>query len=214
MGERSPTMAAQVKLALPKMATKIALDAIQLHGGYGYSREFPLERMMRDNKLNEIGAGTNEVMILIIAKNLLGEIIVNELQKELKNQLTKFRLQEIEPHMETDDHAEHFRMNIFTKLGELGFTGMTLPEDFGGAGLGYTDLCIALTELAKSSVSYAVTVSVSTMVQATLNQFGNDKQKKLYLPALTSGNEIGAFCLSESSSGSDAAALKDDGKKS
>jgi isovaleryl-CoA dehydrogenase len=63
-----------VKLALPKMATKIALDAIQLHGGYGYSREFPLERMMRDNKLNEIGAGTNEVMIMIIAKNLLKDM--------------------------------------------------------------------------------------------------------------------------------------------
>lgn len=74
MGVRGPSMAAQVKLALPKMATKIALDAIQLHGGYGYSREFPVERMMRDNKLNEIGAGTNEVMILIIAKNLLKEL--------------------------------------------------------------------------------------------------------------------------------------------
>lgn len=70
-GERGPVVAAQVKLAIPKMATKIALDAIQLHGGYGYSREFPVERMMRDNKLNEIGAGTNEVMIMIIAKNLL-----------------------------------------------------------------------------------------------------------------------------------------------
>lgn len=73
-GERGPVNAAMVKLQLPKMATKIALDAIQLHGGYGYSREFPLERMMRDNKLNEIGAGTNEVMIMIIAKNLLKEM--------------------------------------------------------------------------------------------------------------------------------------------
>lgn len=75
MGEGgNGTLAAQVKLALPKMATKIALDAIQLHGGYGYSREFSLERMMRDNKLNEIGAGTNEIMMLIIAKNLLKDI--------------------------------------------------------------------------------------------------------------------------------------------
>lgn len=73
-GVKGPSVAAMVKLALPKMATKIALDAIQLHGGYGYSREFPLERMMRDNKLNEIGAGTNEVMIMIIAKNLLKEM--------------------------------------------------------------------------------------------------------------------------------------------
>ncbi|MEX0797847.1 MAG: acyl-CoA dehydrogenase family protein [Bacteriovoracaceae bacterium] len=72
-GKVSNTRAAMVKLQLPKMATKIALDAIQLHGGYGYSREFPVERLMRDNKLNEIGAGTNEVMIMIIAKNLLKE---------------------------------------------------------------------------------------------------------------------------------------------
>lgn len=74
-GNKSNTLASAVKLQLPKMATKIALDAIQLHGGYGYSREFPVERMMRDNKLNEIGAGTNEVMIMIIAKNLLSEAL-------------------------------------------------------------------------------------------------------------------------------------------
>jgi isovaleryl-CoA dehydrogenase len=74
LGNKGPVKAAQVKLTIPKMVTKIALDAIQLHGGYGYSREFPLERFMRDNKLNEIGAGTNEVMIMIIAKNLLQEL--------------------------------------------------------------------------------------------------------------------------------------------
>lgn len=73
--EKSNLHASMVKLQLPKMATKIALDAIQLHGGYGYSREFPLERLMRDNKLMEIGAGTNEVMIMIIAKELLQEAL-------------------------------------------------------------------------------------------------------------------------------------------
>lgn len=74
-GNKSNMLASMVKLELPKRVTKIALDAIQLHGGYGYSREFPLERMMRDNKLNEIGAGTNEVMIMIIAKNLLNDAL-------------------------------------------------------------------------------------------------------------------------------------------
>ncbi|MCP4912587.1 MAG: isovaleryl-CoA dehydrogenase [Oligoflexia bacterium] len=74
-GVKGATVAAMVKLVIPKLATKIALDAIQLHGGYGYSREFPVERMMRDNKLNEIGAGTNEVMVMIIAKNLLNEAL-------------------------------------------------------------------------------------------------------------------------------------------
>jgi isovaleryl-CoA dehydrogenase len=70
-GKQGPLVAAHVKLAIPQMVTQIALDAIQLHGGYGYSREFPVERYMRDNKLMEIGAGTNEVMVMIIAKRLL-----------------------------------------------------------------------------------------------------------------------------------------------
>ncbi len=74
-GSTDRTLAAKVKLVIPRMVTKIALDAIQLHGGYGYSREFPVERFLRDNKLMEIGAGTNEVMIMIIAKNLLKEAL-------------------------------------------------------------------------------------------------------------------------------------------
>ena len=138
---------------------------------------------------------------------------MNELQLELKNQLEKYRLQKIEPHMEHDDETENFRMDIFNELGALGFTGMTLPEEFGGMGLSYEDFSIALCEIAKSSVSYAVTISVSSMVQAILNEFGNADQKKKYLPALTSGAEIGAFCLSESGAGSDAAALISTAKK-
>jgi alkylation response protein AidB-like acyl-CoA dehydrogenase len=138
---------------------------------------------------------------------------MNELQLELKNQLEKYRLQKIEPHMEHDDETETFRMDIFNELGELGFTGMTLPEEFGGMGLSYEDFSIALCEIAKSSVSYAVTISVSCMVQSILNEFGNADQKKKYLPALTSGAEIGAFCLSESGAGSDAGALQTTARK-
>jgi alkylation response protein AidB-like acyl-CoA dehydrogenase len=138
---------------------------------------------------------------------------MNELQVELKNQLEKYRLQKIEPHMEHDDETEEFRMEIFNELGSLGFTGMTLPEAYGGMDLSYEDFSIALGEIAKSSVSYAVTISVSSMVQAILNEFGNITQKKTYLPALTSGSEIGAFCLSESGAGSDAASLVTTAKK-
>jgi acyl-CoA dehydrogenase len=138
---------------------------------------------------------------------------MNELQKELQLSVEKFRLNQIEPHMEADDHNSHFNMDIFHQLGEMGLTGVTLPEQYGGADLSYQDLCVILEEIAKSSVSYAVTVSVSTMVQSILNLYGNDEQKQKYLPALTAGQEIGAFCLSESHSGSDAAALTTTAKK-
>jgi butyryl-CoA dehydrogenase len=138
---------------------------------------------------------------------------MNELQVELKNSVKRFCLDKIEPHMEHDDANSNFRMEIFNQLGELGLTGVTLPEEYGGAGLGYQDLCVVLEEIAKYSVSYSVTVSVSTMVQSILSEFGNTEQKKKYLPSLTSGEEIGAFCLSESHSGSDAASLKTTAKK-
>jgi len=138
---------------------------------------------------------------------------MNEIQLELKNQLEKFRLAKIEPHMEHDDETEEFRMDLFNELGSLGFCGMPLPEVYGGMGMSYQDFSIALTEIAKSSVAYAVTISVSAMVQAILNEFGNEKQKAQYLPSLTSGAEIGAFCLSESGAGSDAASLQTTAKK-
>lgn len=138
---------------------------------------------------------------------------MNELQLELKTQLEKYCLAKIEPHMEHDDEREEFRMDIFTGLGEQGFCGMTIPEEYGGLGLGYGDCAVALEEIAKYSTPYAVTVSVSTMVQSIINEFGNEKQKTKYLPKLTSGEGIGAFCLSESGAGSDAASLKTTAKK-
>lgn len=67
-------MAAKAKLQSGQMATQVCLDAIQILGGYGYTREFPVERYMRDAKLMEIGAGTNEILRLIIARSMLGEV--------------------------------------------------------------------------------------------------------------------------------------------
>lgn len=138
---------------------------------------------------------------------------MNELQKELVEQINKFNAEKIEPFMEEDDREETFRMEIYRGLGELGLAGIPLPEDVGGADLGYEDLCIVLEEISKSSAPYAVTLSVSTMVQSIINEFATDWQRKTFLPALTSGEEIAAFCLSESSSGSDAGSLKTTAKK-
>jgi isovaleryl-CoA dehydrogenase len=73
-GKDASMMAAKAKLQAAQMATQVALDAIQILGGYGYTREFPVERYMRDAKLIEIGAGTNEILRIIIAKQMLGDL--------------------------------------------------------------------------------------------------------------------------------------------
>lgn len=138
---------------------------------------------------------------------------MSDFQEELIRAVSRFCLEKIEPHMEKDDHDQVFRKDIFQSLGELGLCGVTIEEKFGGLGLGYRDFAHILEEIAKTSVPYAVTVSVSTMVQSMLQNFGSDVQKKKYLPELSSGQEIGSFCLSESHAGSDASALKTTAKK-
>lgn len=138
---------------------------------------------------------------------------MNDFQKELILNLRKFCQTSIEPHMEHDDAEGKFRMEIFQGLGDYGVTGITMPEEFGGAGLSYMDYAMILEEISKWSVPYAVTVSVSSMVQSILKEYGNKTQKELYLPELTNGKEIGAFALSESHAGSDAANLKTTAKK-
>jgi isovaleryl-CoA dehydrogenase len=76
-GKEASMMAAKAKLQSAQMATQVALDAIQILGGYGYTREFPVERYMRDAKLMEIGAGTNEVLRLVIARQMLGSEVAD-----------------------------------------------------------------------------------------------------------------------------------------
>ena len=129
------------------------------------------------------------------------------LAQELTTQIRKFALTSITPYAEVDDEQRKFRPEIFKGLGDLGITGITTEEKYDGAGLGYQELTWVLEELARHSVSYAVTLSVSSMVQAIIQNFGNEKQKSTYLPAMARGEEIGAFGLSESGSGSDAASL-------
>jgi butyryl-CoA dehydrogenase len=136
-----------------------------------------------------------------------------DVRGELLRSLGKWCRDHIEPHMEHDDAAGRFRMDIYQGLGEQGVAGLTLSEQHGGAGLTYADYVAVLEVIAQSSVAYAVTISVSSMVQTILSEYGNPAQQAKYLPALTAGREIGAFALSESHAGSDAASLKTTAKK-
>ena len=73
---------------------------------------------------------------------------MNELQKELISSLERFRTQKIDPIMEHDDANEVFNLELYRELGALGFTGVTISEEFGGAGLSYSDYCYVLEEIA------------------------------------------------------------------
>jgi len=131
-----------------------------------------------------------------------------QVQKELRDLTRKFAQKELLPIVEEDEAAERFRPELIRKLGELGLTGIPVPEELGGAGMGYQEYAIAIEEIAKANAGYAVSVAVTGLPQVILNIFGTAEQKNKYVPPLARGEAIGAFSLSEAVSGSDAASLR------
>lgn len=119
-----------------------------------------------------------------------------------------FAESEIKPHVTEMDEKAEMRPEIVSKLFEMGLMGIETPENFGGAGATFTMACIAVEELARVDGSVSVLLDVqNTLVTNALLRWGNPAQKEKYLPKLAR-EWVGAYCLSESSSGSDAFALK------
>jgi hypothetical protein len=134
---------------------------------------------------------------------------LNENQLIIKDTIRDFADKYIRPVIMKYDESQEFPMDIMKQLGEMGFLGILVPEEYGGAGLGYLDFAIIIEELAKVDPSIALSVAAHNGLGTNhINRFGNEEQKKKYLPDLTSGNKIAAWGLTESSSGSDAAGLK------
>jgi len=134
-------------------------------------------------------------------------------QKELRDLTRRFVQKELTSIVEEDERVERFRPELIQKLGELGLTGIPLPEAYGGAGLGYLEYTTVIEELAAGNTGYAISVSVTGLTQIILNLFGTPAQKEKYIPSLASGKAIGAFSLSEAGSGSDAGSLRTSAKR-
>ena len=134
--------------------------------------------------------------------------IPDETQLALQDSVRRFVRDRIAPTVAEDDEGGVFRKELFREMGEMGFTALPTPEEFGGLGLGYVEYALVLEEIARVSPAYAVTVAVNGLPQIILVQFGNDEQRERYLPRLAAAEILGGFALSEPSCGSDAAALK------
>ncbi|MBW1878276.1 MAG: acyl-CoA dehydrogenase family protein, partial [Deltaproteobacteria bacterium] len=129
-------------------------------------------------------------------------------QQALASAVREFCEAEIAPTAKEDDEAERFRKDLVHRMGEQGFLGVPTPEAYGGLGLGYQEYAVVLEEVARVSASYAVSIAVTGLPQVILVQFGTEEQQARWLPDLAAGKTVGAFCLSEPESGSDAASLK------
>jgi len=127
----------------------------------------------------------------------------------LRDMARDFATKELEPRAREHDKNEAIAPEVFAQLGELGFWGLTTPEEYGGAGLGNLALSVVLEEINRACASTGVTLSVHcSLVGSPLRRFGTEEQKATWLPKLATGEVIGAYCLTEPNAGSDAAALE------
>lgn len=133
--------------------------------------------------------------------------------RDIREVARKFVRTRLAPLIGDDEDAARFRPEIIREMGELGLTGLAVPETLGGLGLGYTEFLAALEEIAAVSTAYAVSVAVTGLPQQILCAAGTDDQKKKWVPPLARGEAIGAFSLSEAGAGSDAASLRTTAKK-
>ena len=134
-----------------------------------------------------------------------------ELGEELsliQDEAKKFADDVLLPLATKHDREERIGDDVYRQIGDLGFWGLTIPEEYGGAGFGNVALAVVLEELNRACAATGVAVSVhNSLLCAPLMKFGTDEQKQRWLPQLASGEVIGAYSLSEAGSGSDAAAL-------
>ncbi|MEE8297821.1 MAG: acyl-CoA dehydrogenase [Thermodesulfobacteriota bacterium] len=136
-------------------------------------------------------------------------ISLSEEQGMVQKTAKEFTNNEIKPVASINDREHRFPEEIINKLGELGFMGMSVPEQYGGSGLDYLSYILALEEICKGCASTGTIMSVNnSLVCAPINTFGTDDQKKSILTELASGKKLGCFMLSEPEAGSDAASMK------
>ena len=142
-----------------------------------------------------------------IESNFIVELSENQIL--IRDTIRDFAQKKIKPKVMEWDEAQYFPTELFKELGELGFMGIIFPEEYGGAGLGYSEFVIVIEELGIVDPSIALSVAAHNgLCTNHIYRFGNESQRKKYLPNLVSGKTVGAWGLTESSSGSDAAGLK------
>src|SRR6266545_7153380 len=129
-------------------------------------------------------------------------------ERELVGLVRKWADERAAPNAARYEKERRFPRDLFRELGEMGFGGIPYEERFGGGGQSYLLYVAVVEDVARAFLSLGVGVSVHHLCAFAIDQFGSDSLKERYLPALFAGEHLGAYALSEESSGSDAASLR------
>jgi isovaleryl-CoA dehydrogenase len=127
----------------------------------------------------------------------------------LRDTVRAFAAAKIAPRAADIDRSDNFPIDLWPAMGVLGLHGITVEENYGGAGLGYLAHCIAMEEISRASASVGLSYGAhSNLCVNQIRRNGNDEQKRRYLPKLLSGEHVGALAMSEANSGSDVVSMR------
>ena len=132
----------------------------------------------------------------------------------LRDTVRSFTSDNIAPMADEIDRSNTFPRQLWPQLGELGLLGITVEEEWGGAGLGYLAHCVAMEEISRGSASVGLSYGAhSNLCVNQIRRNGSDEQKRRYLPKLISGEHVGALAMSEPNAGSDVVSMRLRAKK-
>jgi len=127
----------------------------------------------------------------------------------LREVVARFARDEIAPRAADIDSSNEFPADLWQKMGSLGLLGITAPEQYGGASMGYLAHCVAVEEISRASASVGLSYGAhSNLCVNQINRNGTEEQKSTYLPKLISGEHVGALAMSEPGAGSDVVSMK------
>jgi glutaryl-CoA dehydrogenase (non-decarboxylating) len=133
---------------------------------------------------------------------------LSEENKAIRDMARKFALQEIAPLVAEDDRNHRFQRDIMQKMGQLGFFGCVIPEEYGGTNSGFLAHCLIVEEVGRVSGSLRVPFNSLAFGPAlTLVNWGTEEQKQVYVPGIVRGEKVGCFAITEPNAGSDVAAI-------
>ena len=137
------------------------------------------------------------------------EIELSEEHKLLRDNVRRFAAEVVKPRAKEIDETGEFPRSFFDQAGELGLAGVSVPEEYGGAGMDALSYCLVIEEISRVCATSGVILSVNnSLVCDPILKWGNEEQKKEFLTPLAAGQKLGCFGLTEPGAGSDAAALR------
>ena len=169
---------------------------------------------MKDNLITASGKNGPELASFLWEDPLLFENSINENERMLRDAARAFAEEKLKPRIIDAYDNEQFDLKIFKEMGDMGLLGVTIPEEYGGLNSSYLSYGLIAKEIERIDSGYRSMLSVqSSLVMYPIYAYGNEKQRKKYLPSLAAGHKIGCFGLTEAEAGSDPSSMTTRAKK-